>query len=290
MDSQINGTPPADIDLERIDVRHSKPVKGTKRRKPPVSEALKSLAAEARIRADKRPASPGIVVEPHGKDGVRYESPHRDWEAWELSLADAFGTRSPSAIYTFLNHLCELAPSQWSEKGQRWKPSELELNFSLNFINGIRPKNEAEAALAAQMVAVHFMTMRVAGHNLSHRGWIDPKDAAVAGKLARTFTMQCEAMAKMKGKSSRQRITVRKFAQHEHRHIHLHQGDLENGGQPHGPRQERRSHPETVVEYERCAALPGPDEEGDPLPVSGPHGPEKVPDTRGRGRRRGADG
>jgi hypothetical protein len=238
--NRINGQSPPDVDPNNVDVLLAKPKRGKKRIKPPIPDKLIPLAKEARVRADRRPASPGVLLEPRGKDGLSYEAPHNDEEAWELSLADAFGTRSHSAIYTFLDQLTDLCTRTWSEKSQRWKPNEQELNFLLNFVNSLRPRNEAEAALAAQMAAIHMMSMRVASYELSRGGsWVDPKNAAIASKLARTYAQQLETLTLIRGKGrSRQTIKVQKEL---HQHVHYHRdpaptGRAVSGTQPHTAR------------------------------------------------------
>lgn len=51
----------------------------------------------------------------------------------------------------------------------------------VSMVNGVRPRNEIEAAFAAQMVAVHLLTMRCAHHALRNEDWLDPlKTVAVA--------------------------------------------------------------------------------------------------------------
>ena len=92
---------------------------------------------------------------------------------------------------------------------------------AVQVVRSVRPRNEAQACLAAQMVAVHLMQMKLSAQALN-RGHPEPRSCAIAGKLARTYAIQLETMAKLKGKGTRQRITVRKTSTHEHKHIHLH--------------------------------------------------------------------
>lgn len=48
------------------------------------------------------------------------------------------------------------------------------------------------------MVAVHLMQMKLSGQALNG-GNPEPRSCAIAGKLARTYAMQLETMAKLKG-------------------------------------------------------------------------------------------
>ena len=103
----------------------------------------------------------------------------------------------------------------------------------LNMVAGIKPKNEMQAALAAQMVAVHMMMMSVSERCLRTYGCAEPRLLLAASKLARTFAIQTEALGKMQGrKTTRQKITVT-HEHHQHQHVHMHRGESEIGSQPH---------------------------------------------------------
>lgn len=80
--------------------------------------------------------------------------------------------------------------------------------FALAVLEGIKPRDEVEAMLAAQMAAIHMATMSFA-RNLNHIKTIPQQDSAekTLNKLARTFTMQMEALKKYRS-SGEQRITV----------------------------------------------------------------------------------
>ena len=207
--------------------------------KPPMPQSLERQADEARRRHEARHANPGVAIDVEKIAGATYRlaSPHSDTEAWQAMVCDALGTRSEATAATFLYQLAQLCEQNWHRGdeagGGQWVPDEGELNMILNIVTGIKPRNEMQAALAAQMFAVHLMTMKVAEKCLKTPQHIDGQLAAVAGKLARTFVMQTEALAKLQGrKISRQRITV-SYEKHEHRHVHMHRGQEENGAQPH---------------------------------------------------------
>jgi hypothetical protein len=65
----------------------------------------------------------------------------------------------------------------------------------LAVINGIEPRNQLEAMLAAQMAAVHVLTMRLASQ-LAKADIIPQQDSAerAFNKLTRTFVSQLEAL------------------------------------------------------------------------------------------------
>ena len=66
--------------------------------------------------------------------------------------------------------------------------SESNLNFMLSVIKGIKPKDQVETMLAAQMAAVHMSAMTFA-RRLAHVETIQQQDSAerALNKLMRTF-------------------------------------------------------------------------------------------------------
>ena len=204
--------------------------------KPAMAKALEPIASQAKARLRRRHANPGVAVElEKGEEGYRVASPHRDHEAWEAMVCDALGTRSIATAKTFVHSLVQLCSQtfQAAEDGAgEWCPDETKLNMVLNIATSIKPRNEMEAALAAQMTAVHMMTMKTAAQALE--GWgTDPRSAALAAKLARTFTLQWEALMRHRGRrrTVRQSITVSHEKHiHHHQHVHIKGGGAENGG------------------------------------------------------------
>jgi hypothetical protein len=81
-------------------------------------------------------------------------------------------------------------------------------NAALAFIRGIKPRDEVEACLAAQMAATHSAVMAFAGR-LSAVETIPQQDSAINGfnKLTRSYCAQMEALKKYRS-SSEQKITV----------------------------------------------------------------------------------
>jgi hypothetical protein len=250
---------------------------------------LEQRAEEARERHRKRHANPGVAIEVEVEKvterGYRLASPHSDTEAWQAMVCDAFGTRSEANALTFLNQLVVLCEQNWHPDevgGGEWCPDECQLNMILNMIAGIQPRNEMEAALAAQMVAVHMMMMGVSARALQTYACADPRMAAVAAKLARTFAIQNETLAKLRGrKISRQSIKVSHEKHvHQHQHVHVHRGGDGIGNQPHAPMDSR------IVCNGDGEALPGSDAAEGLLPISGSEGAAGLPDARGQRLRR----
>jgi hypothetical protein len=93
---------------------------------------------------------------------------------------------------------------------------ERELSFALSMVKGIRPRDDNEGMLAAQMAAVHIATM-TAARRLANVETIDQQDSAsnMFNKCARTFTAQVEALKKYRS-TGEQSIKVQ--------HVNVHDG------------------------------------------------------------------
>jgi hypothetical protein len=200
--------------------------------RPEPPEELREWESAADRRLGKRPYPPNIILAPDGAGGEHWTSPHADESLWVLQLCEAFGTRSQAIITTFMRQLQALASDKiWDKEAGEWLVDEVQLSAMLAIINSVKPRNEMEACLAAQMVAVHLMQMKLSAQVLQSP--YDTRTAAVAGKLARTFTGQIEAMQGLKGKrrAVKQTIVVKKET-HQHVHYHHDRGAGENGRQP----------------------------------------------------------
>ncbi len=205
----------------------------------------------------KRSYPPNIMLEPAGLGEEHWTSPHNDDGLWTLQLAEAFGTRSRAVLATFMNQLEALCGRNvWDDEAKQWRIDENQFSAALALVNSVKPRNEMEAALAAQMVAIHLLTMKVTARALKYDH--DTRTAAAAGKLARTFTLQLEALQSLRGRkrTAHQSIKVRKEL---HQHVHYHRGDAGSDGQAHEPRAGATA---------QRAALLCSDEGGDIVPIA----------------------
>ena len=86
--------------------------------------------------------------------------------------------------------------------------NERRLNFMVSVIKGIEPKDQLETMLAAQMGAVHSLTMSFAGR-LANANNPQQQDSAqrTLNKLARTFAAQVEALKRYRT-GGEQKVTV----------------------------------------------------------------------------------
>ena len=155
-------------------------------------------AAHERSRA--RAPAPRFKTEQKGKtQKVVIDHPHPPTGG--TLLMSALGTVSPEFVDPLVNQLANSV-----SKGQ--EPNVDGLNFMLSVINGIEPRDEIEAMLAAQMAAVHMATMTFA-RRLNHVENIPQQDSAerAFNKFARTFTTQMEALKRYRT-GGQQKVTV----------------------------------------------------------------------------------
>jgi hypothetical protein len=227
------------------------------RNRPEPAQELRDWEKQAQARAHARPYPPGIILEPAGFDEEHWTAPHSDTNLWTLQLADALGTRSQAVISAFMAQIEALCGKQgWDEEARQWRLDENEFSAALAMINSIKPKNEIEAAMAAQMVAVHLMQMKTAAYAIKFSG--DWRSAAVAGKLARTFAQQIETLQRLRAPNRTKKQSI-KVSKELHHHVHYYdaRGARKIEHQPHEP---------PTLEPGECPALSGPQPHGRIVP------------------------
>lgn len=258
----LDGKLPQDglLDPAKLDVAAKPKRRRRVRDRPAPDEELRKWEVGALSRAKARPHPPGIILEPAGFENEHWTSPHSDVELWTLQLADAFATRSRAVMMTFMDQLQALCVGKaWDEEAHAWRLNENEFSAIIAIVNTVKPRNEIEAALAAQMVGVHLLTMKALARALRYEG--DGGTAGIASKLARTFTIQMDSLRanRAKSRTARQSIKVRKEL-HQHVHYHHDRGGAENERQPLEPR---------ACSVGERGALPSPQPGGETVPVSG---------------------
>jgi hypothetical protein len=116
-------------------------------------------------------------------------------------LAQALGTNDLAFVYGLLHQLAN-AGSTGTDI------NEAGVNFMLSVINGVGPKDQVEAMLAAQMAAVHMATMTFARRLAGVENIVQQDSAARAfNKLAGTFATQMEALKRYRT-GGEQKMTV----------------------------------------------------------------------------------
>ena len=88
----------------------------------------------------------------------------------------------------------------------------LTVNFTFSVIREMKPRGVVEVMLAAQMAAVHFSTMKLAGQ-LAIAANIPQQDAAerALNELARTYVGQMEALKRSRT-GGEQKITIQRVS------------------------------------------------------------------------------
>jgi hypothetical protein len=145
------------------------------------------------------PESPRVRVTKGEVSQVSLE--HPDQFTARGILMEALGT----ADFDFYNGLI----SQLADASARDHEADAHgLNFMLSVIKDIKPKDQLEAMLAAQLAAVH-MTVMGTVRRLTHADTLQQQDSAGAllTKLLRTFAAQMEALKRYRT-GGEQKVTV----------------------------------------------------------------------------------
>jgi hypothetical protein len=123
-------------------------------------------------------------------------------------LMEALGTTD----YDFLDGLLRQLANQDSHDNQL---DEGKLNFLLSIVKGVKPQDQLEAMLAAQMAATHMATMAFT-RRLNHVETLPQQDSAerALNKLARTYAMQMEALKRYRT-GGEQKVTVQHVSVNE---------------------------------------------------------------------------
>jgi hypothetical protein len=113
---------------------------------------------------------------------------HPDPAVGQVLLMAALGT----ADHDFFAGIVGQLGDATSQDG---KVDEQALNFMLSVVKGIKPRDQVETMLAAQMAAVHVATLTCA-RRLAQAETVAQQDCAerAVNKLARTFATQVEAL------------------------------------------------------------------------------------------------
>jgi hypothetical protein len=145
-------------------------------------------------RKNQTPAAPRLKVS-EDKSGTTQIAPdHPDLGMAEALLMEALATTDPCFVAVLVTQLANAGT-------QGRKVDERELNFMLSVVKGIKPKDQMEAMLAAQMAAVHMASMTFA-RRLALVETIPQQDSAerAFNKLARTFAAQVEALKRYRSR------------------------------------------------------------------------------------------
>lgn len=179
----------------------------TKKKQPPAEECKevvkyepteqeKAVLSRCRQRAKTTPPIPMVKV-----DGLKVGFDHPDFGHGLVIMMEAMATTSTDFAMKLQNQLINaLSVGQTADQEA--------INFGLAVIASIKPRDELETMLAAQMAAIHCATMTFA-RRLNHVETIPQQDSAerALNKLARTFTTQLEALKRYRT-GGEQKVTV----------------------------------------------------------------------------------
>lgn len=199
---------------------------------PSAAEERQNLEALRRWAGRPQPVKAKVEV---GEDGgLSIGAPHDDVTSYAVRVADAVGTSSTAFALRQVDHLAAMIPASN-------KNPERALNGMLAAVEGVKPENEAEGMLATQMAATHSAAMSCLAR-VAQAETMPNMEAAgkLASRLLRTYTMQVEALTKMR-RDGEQKVKVE--------HVHVYEGgqaivgNVETGGggtkkhgsQPHAP-------------------------------------------------------
>jgi hypothetical protein len=218
-------------------------------------------------------AAPVRVGVTMGPDGSRTIAPaHGDFDLWQLQMLGAAGSPSWHFATGVLSDIMGAAARDISEP---------EANAALALLSGMRPENEAEAALVVQMIGAHAGAMR-SMRRLHNAEYLNQTEAhgRLANAFMRTYALQLQTLDKIR----------RRGAQTVHvEHVHVHKGGqaivgtVETGGRAEGKSADQSHAPARQLENASAqpfAPLWGQDAEGDAVPIAGREGTAAVPNAR----------
>jgi hypothetical protein len=177
-----------------------------KKREPEAAEAKYQLTSQEQTalgkhlarRAVETPA-PRMKVET-GEKGTTLSLHHPNKAIGSALLMEALGTANADFVDGLVGQLASIVTNGQIDEGA--------LNFMIAVINGIKPKDQLEAMLAAQMAVVHMATLTFA-RQLPLVQTLQQQDSAerALNKLARTYATQMEALRRYRT-GGEQKVTV----------------------------------------------------------------------------------
>jgi hypothetical protein len=235
---------------------------------------------------------------PAEKEAVRRILAHRQGRssAPQVSIRHESGTAAislkqgdsivASAVFMDALGICEEDFASWylsqiievARPGAR--ADEKATNAMLAGIAAMRPRDETEAMLIAQMIATHELAMTFA-RRLKHIENIPQQDSAVNGltKLTRTYAAQMAALKHYRT-GGEQRVIVQRVDVREGGKAVVGVVNSDKGGE--GPeRNGGKSHAKQIADARGTAVLCDIEAEREAVPSSGGAGTADLPDARG---------
>jgi len=207
-------------------------------------------------RINAAPAAPRVKVDGN-EETPKIALDHPDERTATTLLMEALGTTDIDFAQTLLSQAANVG-----SQGQ--KLDETGINFIISVIKDIRPRDQLEAMLAAQMAAMHLATMTFAGR-LAYVENIPQQDSAgnQLNKLARTFATQMETLKRYRT-GGEQKVTVQ--------HVSVSEGGQAIVGNVTQSPAESRSKPPTAatppaLTHDKTIPMPPVEAKGSPAKI-----------------------
>ena len=221
-----------------------------------MSEAKQAQYQEHKKRIKSRPIRP--IAKMTRREGGPPNLSHGDGENPDFfgaALYDLTGTDSPDFMQWAISIMSKIQdPSA--------DPNSQDVNAGLAVMAAVQPENETETLLALQMMAANQGALSCTAR-MRNAQFVDQLNiyGNLANKFMRTYTAQMEALAK-----------IRRGGEQVIKYVHVHEGGQAVIGSTINQHQGGRSDGRSVQSHAAaavsgCAALPGPDEEGNGVPL-----------------------
>ncbi len=179
-------------------------------------------AVLARHRARKAAHPPSPRVRLARRDGaLRLEPEHPKRAVGRALLMEALGTLDPNFLDGLLQQLSGVDI-------QGIAPDEVGLNFMMAMVTGIKPRDQIETMLAAQMAAAHMITMSISRPLQAGKPWRERDIIASFAKLSRTFMAQVETLKRYR--SVERQVTVEQVTVNDGGQAIVGQVEMNSGG------------------------------------------------------------
>ena len=228
-------------------------------KRPAPNPVERAEIKKAKKRTKARAPSIDMHIADRGTGAPVVYSAHSDDEGHMYRLADAFGTRSRQFVCWMLKGLGNATEDYSLDYDfSPGSPNQLAFNSALAVIDGVKPKDEVEAMLAAHMALTNIALLElfartrgaIANHKYESNGI---KRLDVLGNLTnrfmRTYTLQVEALARKRRRGD-QNIRV------EHVHIHAGGQAIVGNVSHRGGRGYRKNEQQGYEREEKPTALP----------------------------------
>jgi hypothetical protein len=183
-------------------MKSRKPESESKPKYQPKAEEMEAFKSHLGKR--EKQAWPRMKVD-GARDQTVLSYDHPDSAIGQILLMEAIGT----ADYDFFSGLLHQLGNGSARGGQ---VDERLLNFMLSVIRGIKPRDQIEIMLAAQMAVIHEAIMAFT-NRLANSKTIPQQDSAerALNKLARTFATQMEALQRYRN-GGEQKVMVQQVS------------------------------------------------------------------------------